>query len=539
MQNIPIVFIAFQEQDNLGVGYLCSTLVEAGYEVEIIDYRHDKKYILERLQFHNPLIIGFSIIFQYHLYDFKQLINFLRENGIKSHFSAGGHYPSLRYKELLKKIPQIDSVVRFEGEWAFLELVNLIYKGKQWKDILNIAYIRDGTIVSNPIRPLENDLDKFQPPARPPLKEYALNKKYATLLAGRGCYYNCSFCSIREFYSEPPGPLKRVRRPEMVAREIELLHEQLDCAIFMFQDDDFPLAKNKGKDWAISFCEQLHKKKLNDKILWKINCRPDEVDKETFMLMKNSGLFLVYLGIEAGTDLGLKRMNKHLTVEKTFQAINILKELEIAFDFGFMLFDPWSTYKSILGNLTFLEKIIADGSSPITYCKMLPYAETQVELQLKNENRLKRIADYEDYDFLDGSLDNLYTFLVDCFDNWIGQHDGVLNLARWARYYFLVEQKYYPMNSNSINLDRSILNIISESNKFFIDVVKKMAKYYCLEVNSDSDIDHKRVAKVKEIVNAKHFEYQSKLNEIIKIIKNSDDKFSFVEEKSSNTFSTV
>jgi radical SAM superfamily enzyme YgiQ (UPF0313 family) len=180
------------------------------------------------------------------------LINYLREHGIHCHFCAGGHYPSLKYNEVLQIIPQLDFVVLFEGEYTFLELARSIYVGQDWKHIDGIAYRENSSIIANPLRPLEKDLDNFPLPVRQPLKEYTLGKKYATLLASRGCYYDCSFCSCREFYSRGGGPVKRVRRPEMVVREMELLHEQKDCSIFMFQDDDFPVAHNRGKTWVTS-----------------------------------------------------------------------------------------------------------------------------------------------------------------------------------------------------------------------------------------------------------------------------------------------
>jgi len=92
--------------------------------------------------------------------------------------------------------------------------------------------------------------DNFPPPVRYPVRQSVLGKKIATIMAGRGCVFDCSFCSIREFYSKPPGPAKRVRRPEMVAREIELLYNEMGCSIFMFQDDDFPVAKKTGSEWT-------------------------------------------------------------------------------------------------------------------------------------------------------------------------------------------------------------------------------------------------------------------------------------------------
>ncbi|MHC4619912.1 MAG: B12-binding domain-containing radical SAM protein [Planctomycetota bacterium] len=513
MCNNPVLFVAFEEQDNLGVGYLASVLSRAAFDIRIIDFRLGKQAILNHIIRYGPLVVGFSIIFQYHIYDFKDLITFLRERGVNCHFTAGGHYPSLRYAELLDIIPALDSVVLFEGEHTLLDLVRSIYAGKQWKRIKGIAYKNNNAVVVNPLRPLERDLDRFPPPVRQPLKEYALGKKYATLLAGRGCYYNCSFCSIRQFYSKPPGPLKRIRRPEMVVREMQLLHRQLDCSVFMFQDDDFPVAGPKGTDWVTRFCQSLAREGLADKVLWKISCRPDEVRADTFRLMRDAGLFLVYLGIEDGTDDGLRLMDKRTTAQENVKAADTLKELGIRYDFGFMLFHPSATSRSIMDNLAFLQKLCGDGSSPVTFCKMLPYAETKVEYELRKRRRLKGRPGFEDYDFIETPLNYLYSFAADSFEDWIGKHDGLLNIARWARYYLSVYRKYFPITPPFRAMDKTVNEVISQSNIFFIDTLRML-----LHIYSAKKPEHNAAVNLPAIrkeIAARHSRYKSKLTEVL------------------------
>jgi radical SAM superfamily enzyme YgiQ (UPF0313 family) len=270
-----VIFVAFQEQDNLGVGYLGAVLIQAGFEIKIIDFRLGREAILEQILAHDPLAVGFSIIFQYHILEFRDLIAWLREKGVNCHFSAGGHFPSLRYRDLMEIIDQLDSIVLFEGERTFLELVQALVRKAYWKHIPGLAYNEDGSTVTTPSRPLEADLDLFPPPVRPPLKEYALGKKYATLVASRGCIYDCAYCSIRQFYDRA-GSIKRYRRPDWVVREMELLHEQKQCSLFMFQDDDFPVSGKTGKSWARQFSDLLEKNGMGRRIDVQDLHRPDK-----------------------------------------------------------------------------------------------------------------------------------------------------------------------------------------------------------------------------------------------------------------------
>ena len=511
-----VVFIGFQEQDNLGIGYMTSVLLEEGYSVKIIDFRSDNHSISESLRTIKPIVVGFSIIFQHYLLQFKSLIDYLRNDGISCHFCAGGHYPSLRPVELFSLISGLNSIVLFEGEWTFLELVNSIAGKSDWRKTRGIAYLENNTVLINPLRPLEKDLDNFSPPFRPPLKEYALGKKFSTILAGRGCLHHCSFCSINEFYSKPPGPVKRVRLPAYVAREMELLFNQESCSVFMFQDDDFPLNFEKRNSWIIDFCNSLKNSGLDEKVMWKINCRPDEVNYDLFSLMKRHGLFLVYLGIESGNVPGLKLMNKNIKPSTNENAVRILKELDILYDYGFMLFDPESTFETVSENLDFLEKIISDGSAPITFCKMLPYAETKIENQLIKQGRLNGTRGYLDYNFHDKRLDLLFEYMATYFSDWIGDHNGLLNLARWTRYYLVVYEKYFKPDSNFEILKRKATNLVRDSNlEFFI-----YARYLTdiAKNTGGNNLTMKRL-KIREEILGTHSHFCTRFEELINEIK--------------------
>ena len=508
-----VLFVAFLEQDNLGVGYMASVLMHNNIDVRIIDFRAGKEQILSQIRSYEPSLIGFSIIFQYHVNEFKDLINYLRKNKINSHFCAGGHYPSLRYENLLEMIPALDSIVLFEGEYTFLELTQKICTTSNWKQIKGIAYRENDIYIANPLRPLEALIDNFPAPVRQPLREYMPGKKYVTILAGRGCYYDCSFCSIREFYSKPKGPVKRIRSPEQVTREMELLYLKKNCEVFMFQDDDFPVFSQKGKKWAIRFCELLEEKKLNNKILWKINCRPDEVDEELFIIMKRSGLFLVYLGIENGTDDGLKYMNKQIKADANIRAVETLKKINMMYDFGFMLFHPESTFYSVIENINFLKKICEDGSAPITFSKMRPYASTKIECDLRKQGRLKGSPGFEDYDFHDPALNDFYAFMYICFEDWIARRDGLLNTCRWIRHNLFVCNKYYCITDVLANLDKATKTIIAESNNCFIDNTRIIMDIF--QSQSGANIDSIRLNQIKADIASKHKCYKEALDGIM------------------------
>ncbi len=171
---------------------------------------------------------------------------------------------------------------------------------------------------------------------------------------------------------------------------------------------------------------------------------------------------LVFLGIEDGTDSGLLILNKHMTVSRSIEGINVLKKLGIGFDYGFMLFQPFSTFKSLNDNLNFLKKICGDGYTPVTFLKVLPYYETSIEKELRADGRLKGEPGFLDYDFLDNALNDYYKFITCTFFEWLRDPDGLVNISRWARNYVSVFSYYYQITHDFSIISENIKNIISQ-----------------------------------------------------------------------------
>jgi radical SAM superfamily enzyme YgiQ (UPF0313 family) len=514
MSKSPVILIAFKEFDNLGVGYLASVLSKEGYDPLMVDFRDGREKILQIIKKLKPLIVGFSVIFQYHIYEFKELIAYLRRSGIKSHFTAGGQYASMRYKDLFKFIPSLDSIVRFEGEYTFLELVNCVHSGTDWKKIKGLSFKETGKIIANPLRPPEMDLDKFPFPLRAPIEYYALDKKFATILAGRGCSNNCSFCNNTEYIKQSSVPFKRIRKPEKVAEEMDFLHKKEDCSVFLFEDDDFPVKTKDGSAWINKFCEELEHKKLVNKIMWKINCRPDEVDFDSFKLMKRHGLYQVFLGIDDGTDSGLTELNKHMTLTESLRGINILKELEIEIDYGFMLFQPASTFKSVNDNLDFLIQLCGDGYTSVSFLKLEPFFDTIIEKKLRKDGRLKGKPGFWDYDFLINSLDQYYKFISKSFMEWINHTDGLGNVIKWARNYFSVFSHFYKMSPEVQSLLFEVQKSVSKSNMFLIDNMKELSRIF--ETGKLDNAKFSDLNKYRDNIKEKHDQYRE---QIVKAVK--------------------
>src|SRR5688572_19003789 len=85
----PVMLVGFQEQGNLGLGYLASVLRQYGYRVVVVDIDEDPEVILRAAQQEQPLLIGFSLIFQFFIDRYDALLSLMRLHGINCHFTIG------------------------------------------------------------------------------------------------------------------------------------------------------------------------------------------------------------------------------------------------------------------------------------------------------------------------------------------------------------------------------------------------------------------------------------------------------------------
>lgn len=473
----PVMLVGFREQENLGLGYLTSTLRSYGYRVEVFDFQEDRTNILEAVRALKPILIGFSLIFQFYIDRFGSLVRYLRDRGIDCHFTMGGHFPSLSYESTLELIPELDSVVRFEGELTLLDLVDLLSTGQDWRNIRGIAYRQGGEVIATPSRPLIQDLDQLPYPERSLAPRALLGRATMPLLASRGCIRTCSFCSIHVFYRSVPGKVVRTRNPAQVVREMRMLHSERGITIFLFQDDDFPVFGPVWRRWAKEFVDELHRNGLPGRVVWKISCRADAVEPELFAAMRDAGLFMVYMGLESGSEEGLKTLHKQITVEQNIRAVEILKGLGLMFQFGFMLFEPSTTFESVRENLHFLRTIVGDGSTAATFCRMVPYDGTPIKDELLRTGRLRGDVCHPDYDFLDPTLTDFYHALCDVVETtgWIhGIHalSPQLNFA-WSE--LAVMERLYPPLAGLADYKDTLREITRASNDLLFRVVEDMS----------------------------------------------------------------
>ncbi|MBM4305205.1 MAG: B12-binding domain-containing radical SAM protein [Deltaproteobacteria bacterium] len=347
--------------ESLGIGYLAAYLRVKGYPVEILDAQIEGLNLektIETIKAKDFDLLGVSIISPLAFSPAIQVIRGIKALPRKVHVCIGGQYPTFLYEPILRKHPEIDTVVRFEGEETLLELVAQLNEPESWPSIKGIAFRRDGQVLATPPRPLLSNLDVLPFPARDKLPLLIERGGLPAISSSRGCPGQCSFCSVCAFYGTPQGKVYRARTPENVVEEIKSLKGHYGCDELWFVDDNFLGPGRLGQKRVRHLFSLLKKEDLKlNRIDY--SCRADSVvqDPSLMDMAVKQGAGLVYLGVEAGVQRLLDLYNKGTTVIQNLDAIRIIKESGAELKMEFIFFNPWITFEEVKETLSILEKM--------------------------------------------------------------------------------------------------------------------------------------------------------------------------------------
>ncbi|MFP3211945.1 MAG: radical SAM protein [Thermoproteus sp.] len=369
----------------LGLAWIAAVLEMAGHKVRVIDSPTegvDLKTFINEVESWSPDVVGITSTTPtiYKAYDAAKAI---KEYDKDLPVIMGGPHVTFMYEEALSN--GVDVVVRGEGEYTTLELVNTMEKAgldaERLKSIRGLAFRRGGEIVRTPDRPPIRNLDELPPPARHllPMDKYTLFGKPIRIIhamASRGCPYGCSYCSTSYFW----GRMIRYRSAEAVADEIEDAVNKYKTNIVVFTDDEFTL----GKRFVYDFLREIRERGLD--ISFSCGSRVDTIDRDMMAKLKEHGCTALYFGVESGSQDTINRVGKNITLEQANRVFQWAKEINIDHVGSFIIGFPWETIDDMKNTVRFAMKL-----NP-TYAQLTvatPYPGTPLYYQAVNENLIE------------------------------------------------------------------------------------------------------------------------------------------------------
>jgi radical SAM superfamily enzyme YgiQ (UPF0313 family) len=339
----------------LGLTYIAGVLEKNEHQVKIFDCDAEggdaAAQILKICADWQPEMAGFYAM-TWTYCQARQLAEQIKNYSGKIITVVGGPNVSCLPKESLE-FGRFDFGVRGEGEETIIELVDSI-RGKNnlaLSQIKGLIFRKGREIIINEQRELIRNLDVIPFPSRHILLMekyfdiFARQKKVATIIATRGCPFECIFCD-RE---NRMGRNWRVRSPQNICAEIREVKEKYGIREFMFFDDNLIV----DKQWGLELCRQL--KPLN--VIWECRNRVNLVDEEMLNAMKEAGCYRIRFGFESGDNGILKIMKKAITVEQSLRCAEICHRVNMEMFGYFMMGSPHETKETMQKTLDLALKI--------------------------------------------------------------------------------------------------------------------------------------------------------------------------------------
>lgn len=322
-----------------GLLSLGACLEKENFPVRLLDFvaqTRDLDGLINEIKSFNPFCIGITSTSP-QIRGATSLAKLIKKHFPEVLVCIGGPHPSAYYNKL-KEIPYFDFIYIGEGEVTFpkilKDLEDKIPSGKTYVNKKFVKKLYFGEQFS--------DLDSIPFMARHLLRgEYKLlgvYEKFATIHTGRGCPFNCVFCSS-------PIEKRRAYRSRSVGnvlKEIDLCVNKLGAKFILFTDDTF--TTDRGK--VIRICQEIIKRKIRFKFC--CETRVELVDEELIRIMKKAGLVELQFGVESGSERIRKEIiHKNFSQQQLENAYFLCRKFNIHSNAFIMMGFPTETKEDL------------------------------------------------------------------------------------------------------------------------------------------------------------------------------------------------
>jgi len=397
--NPPLLKERYRHQPYLPIGlaYLASVLEEDNHQVTVIDcptldIDHSKlKSKLEELE---PDLVGITAMTP-TIGSALICAEKAKEACQKSLVILGGPHATFMDKEILSETPNVDIVVRGEGEQTIREIAHALEGKMKMREIRGISIRKNREIFQTPDRkPIEN-LESLPHPSYKhfPLEKYRVfGRKIMPIITSRGCPFQCSFCVTSRLF----GKSVRMRSSNHVVNELEWLKAEFGAEAYSFFDDTFTF----DIDRARKICEEMKRRKID--LPWDCQTRADRISRELLASMKKANCEVITIGVESASSTVLKSIGKRVSPEQNRKAIEMIKEAGISVVVSLIIGYPGETLEDIRHTLDFVYKAKPDD---VYVCIATPYPGTKLYNLIK-EKGWKMSPDWSQYDTLNPVFEN-------------------------------------------------------------------------------------------------------------------------------------
>ncbi len=357
-------------------------------EIEVLDCTPQQlswRDIEKKIESFNPDIVAASAFASCTVYSVLRTLEIAKKVNPYILTVTGGQHFSATAQESLEKYPEIDIIVRGEGEETLTELVNNLTRRSNFSKIRGISFRHKGKITHNKLRPLIKDLNILPYPGYHFVKDLVhkyhfaamagYNAPYALIEGARGCSHNCTFCTQWRHW----GGICRLKSPKRIADEIEFCYNNYDSRFIWLTDDDFGPGLR-----ANNLADELLRREIGDDLMLFIQWRCDDVinNEKVLPKLRKAGLYWVMMGVESPKVTTLERFRKGIVAEQATKSVRLLKKNNIFSHAMFVIGDRKDSKESIADLRKFANELDPDFA---IFTALTPFPGTEIHEEAKRK----------------------------------------------------------------------------------------------------------------------------------------------------------
>lgn len=371
-------------QLHMGLAYLGAVLKKEGHSVTALDMDADCKSLddfTENLRKQEIDIVGVTVTTP-TLSSALEIAEQVKKVSNKTKVAFGGIHASVMPRETIS-YPNVDFVIKGEGELTFSELAQALENSRSLNEIKGLLFKEGGRIIENEPRELIRELDSLPFVSRNLFKKNsytypdALYAQTAPIITSRGCPGGCTYCNASSIF----GRGFRARSAKNVVDEIEYLIKNYNIKEIHIWDDNFVTQKMR----VFQIKNEIRSRRIKTKFAFPNGIRADFLDKEVLQALKDMGTYSIAIGVESGSQKVLDMAKKGIKLERIVKAFELAKGLRFETWAFFMFGLPGEDRQSATETINFAKQLNPDIAK---FHILKPYPGTEVYKYLKEHNLL-------------------------------------------------------------------------------------------------------------------------------------------------------
>lgn len=286
--------------------------------------------------------------------DIFRVVSYVRKIDPNVIIQVGGGIMTADPMVTMQAMPDVDFGIIGEGEQTSVELIDAIARKIDVTSVNGIIYRDENGLRITNRRVEIDDLDTLPLPdyegfnyaeylrLNPDLSDEGKKYSQVSVIGGRSCKYNCTFCF------HPSGSKYRQRSLDSIFDEIDYLVKNYDISYIALREELFATDNERVRQ----FCERVKEYDFD----WSIQLRIDSINQELVDMLKNTRCRYLFVGVESADNRVLKSMRKGITLAQIERALDMLREAGLNSRSGVIFGDTVETFESAMFTLDWFKK---------------------------------------------------------------------------------------------------------------------------------------------------------------------------------------